>query len=357
MAIVTVEVNSALNGVLIKTAEEKANWLNALRLARHGTAAERTEYTARLQQSGAGPYLLELAAEEYINALWFLYYYYANKLTNYDQFAAQYADVVQIRDTSGSLTLPDYITAQLNAQSTSSAHSGSSSSHSGSSSSHSGSSSSHTTSTANNVITTTSGSASSQPETGTSTPAHTGSSTSTPATSGSTSNHSGSSSSHAGTPSYGANPYKPSGGATYLNPADGVWQFKLNNGTDYSTSDYDEALLIEAALSQVGKGPRPGAQSWTLSNGQTFTNYDDAWNRYETELAQKLQELASGGGLSEQELLAQLMQQQASEGEEYSYTTTPATFTSETKKSNSIWWIVGGAAAAIAIGLLLTDNK
>ena len=117
--------------------------------------------------------------------------------------------------------------------------------------------------------------------------------------------------------------------------------------------------MIEAALSQVGKGPRPGAQSWTLSKGQTFTNYDDAWNYYETELAQKLQELASGGGLSEQELLAQLMKQQAGEGdgEEYSYTTTPATFTSETKKSNSIWWIVGGAAAAVAIGLLLTDNN
>lgn len=335
MAIVTVEVNPALNGVLIKTAEEKANWLNALRLARYGTEAERTEYAALLQQSGAGPYLLELAAEEYINALWFLYYYYANKLTNYDQFAAQYADVIQIRDTSGTLTLPDYITSQLNVQTTShsgsSASSGSSSSHSGRSA-HSGSSSSRTgTSTS---TTSTGGSASSRTETG---------STSTPATAGSS--------------SYGANPYKPSGGATYLNPADEVWQFKLNNGTDYSTSDYDEALLIEAALSQVGKGPRPGAQSWTLSNGQTYTNYDDAWNFYETQLAQKLQELASSSGLSEQELLAQLMQQQAGEGEEYTYTTTPATFTSETKKSNSIWWIVGGAAAAVAIGLLLTDNK
>ena len=354
MAIVTVEVNPALNGILIKTAEEKANWLNALRLARYGTDAERTDYTARLQQAGAGPYLLELAADEYINALWFLYYYYANKLTNYDQFAAQYADVIKIRDTSGTLTLPDYITSQLNAQTSNSSHSGSSSSHSGSSSSHSGSTSSQT------------GTSTSTPATGGSTSSQTGTSTSTPATggstsnhSGSTSNHSGSSSSHAATPTYGANPYKPSGGATNLNPADGVWQFKLNNGTDYSTSDYDEALLIEAALSQVGKGPRPGAQSWTLSKGQTFTNYDDAWNYYETELAQKLQELASGGGLSEQELLAQLMKQQAGEGdgEEYSYTTTPATFTSETKKSNSIWWIVGGAAAAVAIGLLLTDNN
>lgn len=335
MAIVTVEVNPALNGVLIKTAEEKANWLNALRLARYGTDEERTEYTARLQQAGAGPYLLELAAEEYINALWFLYNYYANKLTNYDAFATQYAEVVQIRDTSGTLTLPDYITAQLNAQTTSSAHSGSSSSHSGSGA-HSSSSSHTGTSTR---TTSTGGSASSHTETSTSTTSNSGSS------------------SHAVTPNYGANPYKPSGGATYLNPADEVWQFKLNNGTDYSTSDYDEALLIEAALSQVGKGPRPGAQSWTLSNGQTYTNYDDAWNYYETQLAQKLQELASGGGLSEQELLAQLMKQQGGEDEEYTYTTTPATFTSETKKSNSIWWIVGGAAAAVAIGLLLTDNK
>ena len=245
----------------------------------------------------------------------------------------------------------------------------SSSSHTGSSSSHTGSSSSTGTTVVHSGATTSSSQASS----------------------------SGSSSSHATSASGGgytavtttedgavqvpdnANPYvepivnSRTGRTEYyvssLDPNAGSWLFKLNNGTDYTTANYDEALLIEAALKEVGGGPRIGAQSWSYGDGTTYYTYEEAWAAYEQQLAQTLQRLANNGNttengqMNEQALLAAMMQQQQQQSQdatttaddvtEYNYDTTPA----ETKKKNTwLWWLLGGAVVVSGI-LIYRSNK
>lgn len=151
-----------------------------------------------------------------------------------------------------------------------------------------------------------------------------------------------------------------------LDPNAGSWTFKLNNGSEYTTTNYEEAQLIEAALYYVGKGPRSGANSWT-AHGVTYYTYEEAWQAYEQELAQTLQRLANNGNttengqMNEQALLAAMMQQQQQNQEtttaddltEYNYDTTPA----QTKKKNTwLWWLLGGAVVVSGI-LIYRSNK
>lgn len=152
-----------------------------------------------------------------------------------------------------------------------------------------------------------------------------------------------------------------------LDPNAGSWTFQLNNGTDYTTANWEEAQLIEAALYYVGKGPRnSGANAGWDSNGVTYYTYEEAWQAYEQRLAQTLQRLANNGNttengqMNEQALLAAMMQQQQQNQEataddltEYNYDTTPA----QTKKKNTwLWWLLGGAVGVSAI-LIYRSNK
>lgn len=152
-----------------------------------------------------------------------------------------------------------------------------------------------------------------------------------------------------------------------LDPNAGCWTFKLNNGTDYATTNYEEAQLIEAALREVGKGPRNGNYTSWDRNGVTYYTYEEAWAAYEQQLAQTLQRLANNGNttengqMNEQALLAAMMQQQQQSQEtttaddltEYNYDTTPA----QSKKKNTwLWWLLGGAVVVSGI-LIYRSNK
>lgn len=152
-----------------------------------------------------------------------------------------------------------------------------------------------------------------------------------------------------------------------LDPNAGSWTFNLNNGTDYTTTNYEEAQLIEAALREVGKGPRNGNYTSWDRNGVTYYTYEEAWAAYEQQLAQTLQRLANNGNttengqMNEQALLAAMMQQQQQNQEtttaddltEYNYDTTPA----QTKKKNTwLWWLLGGAVVVSGI-LIYRSNK
>lgn len=354
MAYVNIDIEPQLYGVLIKDEAQKKQYLETLRLARYGTDAERAEYSARWQASGAGPYLLELVAGEYINAIWFLYHYYANKVSGYEEFAAKYANIDRMHDrTAGNLTVSDVSAAST---STTSSHSGSSSSGSHSGSSHSGSSSSHVSSSS--VTTGSSGSSSA------------GTIVTTDQNTGDTviiQNDGRTSTGLTRENNFGGNPYyvvKTHSGvtgykATSQNPNAGSWSFTFNNGETFTTSDYNEALMIEAALWYEGNGPRPGAQSWSYSDGRTFYNYSDAWQAYQQDLADTLQRLASGeaaqqysaaqnSDMNESALLS--MSQQGGNGTGSGVKTTP--LTSAAKKSNLKWWIIGGAGVLLVSGLI-----
>ena len=152
-----------------------------------------------------------------------------------------------------------------------------------------------------------------------------------------------------------------------LDPNAGSWTFNLNNGTDYTTTNYEEAQLIEAALREIGKGPRNGNYTSWDRNGVTYYTYEEAWQAYEQQLAQTLQRLANNGNttengqMNEQALLAAMMQQQQQNQEtttaddltEYNYDTTPA----QTKKKNTwLWWLLGGAVVVSGI-LIYRSNK
>ncbi len=227
----------------------------------------------------------------------------------------------------------------------SSSHTGSSSSHTGSSSSHAGARTTTTTTTSTSSTTTDGGT--------TATPTTEAAAVQVPDN---------------------ANPYieptvsSRTGQTQYyvssLDPNAGSWTFKLNNGTDYATTNYEEAQLIEAALREVGKGPRNGNYTSWDRNGVTYYTYEEAWAAYEQQLAQTLQRLANNGNttengqMNEQALLAAMMQQQnqetttADDLTEY-YDTTPA----QTKKKNTwLWWLLGGAVVVSGI-LVYRSNK
>lgn len=400
MAYVNIDIEPQLYGVLIKDEAQKKQYLETLRLARYGTDAERAEYSARWQASGAGPYLLELVAGEYVNAIWFLYHYYANKVSGYDEFAAKYANIDSLHDrTAGNLTVSDVSTAST----TTSSHSSSSQLRSwvkniliigdpiavlnsgdpnflptvaqmykegdsdvvesltdwypelkpivesyianNSTTSHS---SSHVSSSATTVVTT-------DQNTGDTVIIQNDGRTSTGLTREN---------------NYGGNPYyvvKTHSGvtgykATSQNPNAGSWSFTFNNGETFTTSDYNEALLIEAALWYEGKGPRPGAQSWSYSDGRTFYNYSDAWQAYQQDLADTLQRLASGeaaqqysaaqnSNMNESALLSMSQQGGNGTGTGTGVKTTPLN-TSAAKKSSLKWWIIGGAGVLLVSGLI-----
>ena len=151
------------------------------------------------------------------------------------------------------------------------------------SSGHTGSSSSHSTST------TSSG--------------HTGSSSSD-STSTTSSGNTGSSSSHSTTTTTGVikeiNPFLPivthSGNDSFketsIDPTAGSWTFRFNDGTEIIIDDYDKALIVEAALAKIGKGPRPGAQSYVFSElPGVEMSYEDAALYYRQELQEEVSRL------------------------------------------------------------------
>jgi hypothetical protein len=341
MALVDININP-LSGVLIKTEEEKRRLLENLRLARYGTDAERSQYTALWQQPGAGPYLLELVSQEYINAIWFLYHYYSNRVTGYEDFAIRYANIDQMHDReSGTLTISDLATAALELPTTSSAQSSSSAN---SSHNHSGRSSTTEVTTDQNTGETVIVNSSTNPGLTT-------------------------------TNNFGGNPYAvvtTHGGvtgykATNQDPSAGSWSFTFNNGESFSTSDYNEALLVEAALWQAGKGPRPGQSSYVTASG-SYSTYADAWQAYQNDLAATLQSLANGSAYSaystaqnanmnESALLSQMMAQQSADGT--GVKTTPFAAASVKKSSNLKWWIIGGAAVLLLGGIIyrVSQNK
>lgn len=351
MALVDVNINPQLRGV-ISSADEKRQLLESLRLARYGNDSERAEYSYRWQNGGALPYLWELLSEEYVNAIWFVYHYWSNRMTSgKEEFLTKYANIDNMHDrTNGTLTISDLATASTSHSGSSSSHSGSSSSHSGSS--RSGSSSRHSSSSGGGTVIIT------DENTG-----------ETVITTQSAINQN---------KNFGGNPYavvRTHGGvtgykATEQDPSAGSWSFSFRNGETFTTSDYNEALLVEAALWQVGNGPRPGFQSWTIG-GQTYYDYSSAWDGYQNELSATLQSLANGSAASQyseaqnanmnQEAVWALNNQQNGSGSSgSSVSTTPykvSSVASAKKSSNLKWWIIGGAVVLLIGGVIYRVYK
>ena len=216
--------------------------------------------------------------------------------------------------------------------------------------SHTGSSSSHSTST------TSSG--------------NTGSSTST-TSSVNTGSHSTSTTTAKGVIKE-INPYLPistHGGndsfkETSLDPTAGSWSFKFNDGTDITVDDYDQALIVEAALVTIGKGPRPGAQAYISSKhpGEEMS-YEDAALYYRQELQEEISRLntiAEQRGSAKLDLdfandayAAALAAQQYDSNIDYNTVNM-----SSAKKSskNWIWWLLGGAAV-LGIGAYVAHKN
>ena len=219
-----------------------------------------------------------------------------------------------------------------------------------------------------------------------STGSHTGSSsshststtTSSSATSTTSSGHTGSSSSHSTSTTTATsaikevNPYLPivshSGNDSFketsLDPTAGSWTFKFNDGTDITVDDYDKALIVEAALVKIGKGPRPGAQAYISSKhpGEEMS-YEDAALYYRQELQEevsRLNTIAEQRGSAKLDLnfaddayAAALAAQQYDSNIDYDTVNM-----SSAKKSskNWIWWLLGGAAV-LGIGAYVAHKN
>ena len=211
--------------------------------------------------------------------------------------------------------------------------------------------------------------------TGTSTTSsgHTGSSSSD-STSTTSSGNTGSSSSHSTTTTTGVikeiNPFLPivthSGNDSFketsIDPTAGSWTFRFNDGTEIIIDDYDKALIVEAALAKIGKGPRPGAQSYVFSElPGVEMSYEDAALYYRQELQEevsRLNTIAEQRGSAKLDLdfaddayMAALAAQQYDENF-VNYETTPA----EKKSNNWLWWLLGGAAV-LGVGIFISRKK
>lgn len=149
---------------------------------------------------------------------------------------------------------------------------------------------------------------------------------------------------------------------TSLDPTAGSWTFKFNDGTEITIDDYDKALIVEAALATIGKGPRPGAQAYSFSSLPDIEmSYEDAALYYRQELQKKVSQLntiAEQRGSAKLDLtfaddayMAALSAQQYDENF-VNYETTPA----EKKSNNWLWWLLGGAAV-LGVGIFISHKK
>lgn len=142
----------------------------------------------------------------------------------------------------------------------------------------------------------------------------------------------------------------------------GSWTFKFNDGTEITIDDYDKALIVEAALATIGKGPRPGAQAYAFSKlPGVEMSYEDAALYYRQELQEevsRLNTIAEQRGAAKLDLdfaddayMAALAAQQYDENF-VNYETTPA----EKKSNNWLWWLLGGAAV-LGVGIFISRKK
>ena len=149
---------------------------------------------------------------------------------------------------------------------------------------------------------------------------------------------------------------------TSLDRTAGSWTFKFNDGTEITIDDYDKALIVEAALATIGKGPRPGAQAYAFSKlPGVEMSYEDAALYYRQELQEevsRLNTIAEQRGAAKLDLdfaddayMAALAAQQYDENF-VNYETTPA----EKKSNNWLWWILGGAAV-LGVGIFISRKK
>lgn len=238
----------------------------------------------------------------------------------------------------------EYATASLKPVTTSSSHSGSSRSTSTTSSGHTGSSSSHSTSTT----------------------------TSSSATNTTHADSNGGSTTTTTSAIKEINPYLPikshsgidSFKETSLDPTAGSWTFKFNDGTDITVDDYDKALIVEAALTRIGKGPRPGAQAYGFSElPGVEMSYEDAALYYRQELQEevsRLNTIAEQRGSAKLDLdfaedayAAALAAQQYDSNIDYDTVNM-----SSAKKSSKNWlrWLLGGAAV-LSIGAYVAHKN
>lgn len=395
--------------ILNSTTKPKA--IERLRLARYGNDAERSEGARWIQNEGKFP-VADLFSEGYINAYWAVWNYLRDNVNGDTTYLQQIASV---EDESGTMTTADYATSQLEPVSTHvSAH--------------------HQTSTNQNrewvlntlIISDPYKVMQANPEflpalatlylandpdvlesvrnyypdletvvqnyiqekaaTAT-TSTHTGSGSSSVSSSvHSGTSHSvattGSHSEPATTANYGTNPYSmyfSSNGQAYLrnttlNPNAGSWSFTLNNGETVTTTDYDEALIIEAALYNIGKGPKPGATSWSF-NGRTVYTYAEAWDAYLEALNNEFVKVnnagnaATGGQLNNSALISAQTEydEPNSSGTTTTKTTLLRTNTNSSgtntpaeaeQKSNLKWWLIGGGAALVlGVGIYLSRKN
>lgn len=305
-------------------------------------AEELATVKARLNIWEDQPTMFKKTSEEYLkqhaNAVYELY---LQNDSIAKKFVEKYPDI--FKTIAG-----NYATASHKPVTTSSSHSGSSRSTSTTSSGHTGSSSSHSTSTT----------------------------TSSSATNTTSSGNTGSSSSHSTTNTTGVikeiNPYLPikthtgndSFKETSLDPTAGSWTFRFNDGTEITIDDYDKALIVEAALTRIGKGPRPGAQAYGFSElPGVEMSYEDAALYYRQELQEevtRLNTIAEQRGSAKMDLTfaddayaAALAAQQYDGNVDYETVNM-----SSAKKSskNWLWWLLGGAAV-LGIGAYVAHKN
>ena len=141
---------------------------------------------------------------------------------------------------------------------------------------------------------------------------------------------------------------------TKLDPNAGQWDFKFNNGETISTADYDQALLIEATIYKIGKGPRPGAQSWSTADG-TYYNYADAWEAFTQRFSQEMGYTNEAGN----ELLNEQYNEEAFNVANQNSTPNDITINTnkDAKKSNLMWWLLGGSVVVLGIGLFVSRKN
>jgi hypothetical protein len=151
---------------------------------------------------------------------------------------------------------------------------------------------------------------------------------------------------------------------TSLDPTAGSWTFRFNDGTEITIDDYDKALIVEAALTTQGKGPRPGAQAYAFSSlPGVELSYEDAALYYRQELQEevaRLNTIAEQRGSAKLDLdfaedayAAALAAQQYDGNIDYDTVNM-----SSAKKSskNWLWWLLGGAAV-LGIGVYVARKN